>query len=396
MTFKHKLKRKLCLCTCLALTLFISACYDDNNNAAAKPAPDKIITVNAKATVTTLNYNGVLDPISSAPVLSPIDGTVTQMHFGYGAAVKQGEPLLTLDSSSLEKDYRSQIKAYLAAKQTVTSSAQDYKVNKALFAAGATPKQTLDESKVTLDNAQIALIQAKLDLSKTLSKTNIDINNITKLSVTDTDQVNKLLSKKFENIIVKAPASGIALFPVAQDGNSSGDNKPVDIGAQVKSGGLLVSIGDLSGLSTSATVSEININRIKPGQKVIITGDAFPTLKLNGFVKTVDSQAQQGDSMSGNISLFKITIAIPNISPLARKTIHIGMTASISIPIKNPAHIIVPFAAVKEINGKSNVTVVSATGQQTIPVITGETTPTGVSILHGLKDGDKIVVPAKQ
>ena len=383
----HKIKKSIVSIMLFLSILTISALADTASNAG------KVITVKAQTIKTVLNYNGTLLPISSVPVLSPIDGTVTAMHFHFGADIKKGEPLFTLDSSTLEKNYRDAIKSFLQAKQDLDTKQQDYQTNILLKKAGVLSQDALTQSQIDVENSRITLLQARFSLEKVLQKTHIKIQQIETLKLTDANQVNQVLSQRLENIKVSAPATGVALFPTQsqEQQSSSGASSVVHVGSSVKTGNFLVSIGDLSGFSTSVKVSEININKIQEGQKVTITGNAFPGIKLKGVVDEVDSQAQQSGDSSG-VSLFKIYIKIPHVSKHAKKLIHVGMTSAINIKIINSAHIVIPIAAVSTANNNSTVQLVTGTGTQTVPVLTGSTTPTGVVILHGLKDGDKILL----
>jgi HlyD family secretion protein len=349
------------------------------------------LTVHAKTSITELHFNGALDPIKSTAVLSPIDGTITAMHFKFGSEISKGQSLFTLDSTSLEKNYRDAISTYLKAKQQLDASKKEYATDKLLFKAGVLSQDELTAADVTVETNKISLLQGTIDLKKVLAKTNIDVKKVTQLSLTQADAVNKLLSRRMKDLTIKSPNDGVALFPLASANQSDSNSTPIQVGSNVHAGNYMLSIGDLSGFSTTTNVSEININKIKKSQDVIVTGNAFPSITLHGVVSSVDSQAQQS-SDSSNMSLFKIYIDIPHITPAAKKIIHVGMTAAISIKIQNPKQIIVPIDAVRTENNINYVTKITTTGNEKTKVTTGSTTPTGVVIAHGLKDGDKIII----
>lgn len=46
----------------------------------------------------------------------------------------------------------------------------------------------------------------------------------------------------------------------------------------------MLSIGNLSGFMITLPVSEININRLQPGLKAIVTGDTFLGITLEGVL----------------------------------------------------------------------------------------------------------------
>ena len=144
----------------------------------------------------------------------------------------------------------------------------------------------------------------------------------------------------------------------------------------------------------SACVSEVSVDRIKPGYKVSVTGDGFPGLTLHGYVQSVASQANQNNNDSSQ-SQFDVLVNIPQVSALDRKTIRVGMTAHVDISIPNTMQLYVPISAVITHNGKTYVNKVENNKITMVPVVTGETSVDSVVIIKGLKKGDKISIPLK-
>ncbi len=90
-------------------------------------------------------------------------------------------------------------------------------------------------------------------------------------------------------------------------------------------------------------VSEININRLKPGLKAIVTGDTFLGITLEGVVISVTQQTNpQQTAGQGALSMFNIEIKISNVSEKERDVIHVEMTVNVEIDVKNHAHILLP------------------------------------------------------
>ena len=167
----------------------------------------------------------------------------------------------------------------------------------------------------------------------------------------------------------------------------------LETGYPVKAEQLLLSIGDLSGLSATFDVSEVDIDRIHKNMDVIVSGDAFPGQKLKGFIYAVSVQANLNSGESG-LSMFTVKIKMPTIDQKIMDKIRVGMTAKFEVDIKSSPRIMLPVNAVSEKNGQSEVTTVDSKGKQkSVSVVTGETTPTQVVIISGIKSGDKVVVP---
>lgn len=375
--------------------LLLSGC--DKKTQPGSTAPqESIVIAQLKNETTHLYYKGTLGPIKTNSVLSPADGTVSQLLFKYGDFVKKDQTLFVINSEKLADDYRDAVTKYLQAKDAYANGKTSFAGTEALHKAGVISNDEYQTSKSQYQTSIMNYYQAKFDLEKILAQANIDPNTIEKLTIVDTNAVNQILQRQFSNIIVRSPGDGVALFPVGNDSSSDGDKsgKLVD-GAAVKQGQLLLSIGDLSGFSATVQVSEININKITPGLKAVVTGDAFPGMTLNGIVTSVANQANPDQSGSNSsLSLFNIVVEIPNITDAQRKVIHVGMTANIEISIQNPSRIILPISAVFQKNGQNFVTIVDpkTKARKDVPVVTGDTTITGVIIISGINAGDQVVV----
>ena len=361
------------------------------------------VTAKLQSHVTKLYYKGSLAPIKTSSVLSPVDGRITTLFFQYGDAIKKGQKLALINSTKLADDYRQAVTKFLQAKEAYNNSAQSLQGTEALHKAGVISDDQYSTSRSQSDTNALNFYQARYDLEKVLRKAGIPSEEIEKLQITEAKVVSRVLQRKFSSIAVKALADGVALFPVQDQSSSDDGGKNSDhsgklaVGSEVKEGQLILSIGDLSGFSATLQVSEININRLKPGLKVVVTGDAFPGITLHGSVRSVARQAnpsQSGGGGGSSLSMFNIEVAIPNITKAERASIHVGMTADFEIDIKSPAKILLPIKAVFQKDGQSMVTIIDAkTGQQkTVPVITGDTTLTDVSIVKGVKPGDKVVI----
>lgn len=355
-----------------------------------------IIVAKLETPVQQLYFTGTLDPIQTVPVVSPIAANVVSMNFAYGQRIQNNQLLFVLSSSTLADNYRKAINNYLQKKLAYTTKEQNFSGMQSLYDAEAIAKNDYTASKSELDNAKLDFLQAQYDLESVLRTASVDPEKIEKLTISDTDQVNKLLERRFRHVEILSPGAGIALFPPqkSDSGGSSSDvsSGKLSAGASVKQDELLLSIGDLSGLSASFNVSEVDIYRIHNGMPVIVTGSAFPGKKLQGVISTVSAQANQGGS-TGGLSMYAVSVKIPNVDPKTMERIRVGMTAKFQINIDSQPRIMLPLSAVSEKNGGSVVTILDANGKdKEVSVVTGRTTMTDVVIESGIKVGDKVVV----
>lgn len=381
----------------LFLFLLLNITGMSASNAKSKPAQKThIVIAQLQTPVLKLYFSGVLDPIQTLPIVSPVAGNIVLMNFTYGEKIKANQLLFEITSSELASSYRKAINDYLQKKLAYATKQQDFKGMQSLYDAGAVAKNDFISNKSQLANSELEFLQAEYELEHVLQTANVDSKKIEKLSIADTEAVNKLLQRRFRHVPVLATGDGIALFPV-QKSSSSGSSSDsssgkLTVGSTVKKDQLLLSIGDLSGLSAVFNASEVDIYRIQAGMPVTVTGSAFPGKELKGVVSAVSAQANQGDS-SGGLSMYAVSVKIPNVEPKTMARIRVGMTAKFEIDIDTQARIMLPLHAVQETKGESVVTILDANGKEKdVQVVTGRTTMTDIVIESGIKPGDKVVV----
>ncbi len=380
------------VCCCAAALV---GCQEKKKKADV-PKVVKVITVKLQTPIKRLYFTGTLEPISVKSVTSPVAGHIAKLAFAYGEKVEKGQDLVVLDSDALATSFRKAVSDYLQKKDTYDNSKESYAGSKALYQAKINSREQYLSDRSTYENNVLNFFQSRYQLRKVLKQADVSFDEISKLNLSEIRQVMLLLRKKFNNIIIKAPADGVALFPVAGEQASSDSSKTgkLQVGDDVKEGQLLLSIGDLTGFAARVQVSEVDVNKITPQMDVRITGDAFPQFTLKGVVKEVASQANPSSAGGGgSLSMFKVLVVVPSITKAEKKIIHVGMTAKIEVDIKGTPGIMVPIKAVFHKNGKSYVTVVNKANQHTsVLVTTGQTTPVSVLITSGIKMGDRVAV----
>ena len=375
--------------------VFLSACHEKDK----KNKKNKMQTVVAtmQTPVQRLYFTGTLFPIATFPVISLFSGNVSSVDFNYGERVTKDQKLLVIQSKPLADNYRKAISDFLQKKQAFVTGKITFAGTKALYKAGVIATNDYISAQTEYDNTALGYLQAQYNLEKVLESAGIDSKKIEALSLSDTAQVNSLLEKQFHHIEVTAPGSGVALFPPPKSSSGGGNSSAGKLfnGSSIKEGELLLSIGDLSGLSATFDVSEVDIDRIHNNMSVIVTGSSFPGAELKGYISAVSVQANQGGGGGGGgLSMFTVKIKIPKVDPVVMEKIRVGMTAKFEIDIKGKPRIMLPVTAVSQQNGNSVVTALNAQGvQKIVPVITGDTTPTEVVIISGVNVGDKVLVP---
>ena len=120
----------------MALLLPMLVSCQDNSQTKKGAKKVTIITAKKQAIIKDLYFSGVLEPIKTIPVLSPVQGRVVKLHFKYGQHINKNQHLVKLSSTQLATDYRKAIQNYLQKKNTFTTGMESFTGTKALYKAG--------------------------------------------------------------------------------------------------------------------------------------------------------------------------------------------------------------------------------------------------------------------
>lgn len=368
--------------------LFIIAGCSKSKNATPEQSEQQTLTIEKQTLSVPLYFSGTISPIDKTNVVSPVEGIVEDIFFQYGHPVKKSDVLADVVSEKMESDFHSAISDYLKASDDYTNKKRKYDGSQELHRLEFISDNEFFTDKTALEESYFSMQQSRVRLRNTLKK--IDINeDIEKLNLRDPKIADKLLLTSQNRIRILAPTAGVALYPEKAGEDASKD--AIYKGSEVKQGQAMLSIGDLSGLSVRIEVNEVDVNQIKPQQKVTITGPAFPGIVLHGEVSSIDAQAKSSNSSA--IPTFPVTISVNQLTSEQRDIIHVGMSAKVEILLEEPDVILVPIKAVQRKGNKSLVNKKDAQSEHILetPVKTGKTTLDSIIILQGLQPGDIIV-----
>lgn len=232
--------------------------------------------------------------------------------------------------------------------------------------------------EVDLENAQIRIEQLditaqELELRRQdvrLAKAQIETNKID-LS---------LAEQRLKDTKVFSPIDGVVSERNVQSGQiiSSGISN-------VGGGTLVMVLSDLTRLFILASVDESDIGKVKLGQKVIITADAFPGKRFFGKIERI---ATRGVNIS-NVVTFEVKIEVQGRD---RQLLKPEMTANVDIIVADKAGVlIVPSEAVLRKKGDYIVRVKMDDGRlEERRVKVGISDGVVTEITEGLNQGDTV------
>lgn len=363
--------------------LLLSSCHHQKQQ---KKAALHEYTVQERPVHKILRFTGTVQPLQESTLSSPIEAIVETMNFHYGQIVKQGDVVVTLNSTELQRQFNETLTEYLKAKDSYTIAKAKFVGTQDLWDSGLLSKNNYLSEKSNVDTGRVTLMQSTRKLTEMLEK--MDENhsqNISSLSLADFDKLKHILASQHNLIHLKAAATGVLLYPP-----KAGEDKSarVTVGASVKSGQVIALIGDLSGIRIEIDVPEIDITQIQPGMNATVSGVAFGNYQLHGRLVTVNAQA----SNNNGLPFFMAVVEVRQLTAEQQKWIKVGMSASIELKVDNGNQLLIPIAAIKREKGRSLVRVRTASGSiDTRVITTGAAQVDSVVVETGLKVGDVVV-----
>jgi HlyD family secretion protein len=333
-------------------------------------------------------YAGVIQPLKTVVVTSPAEGVIADMAFHYGDQVSAKQALFSINSDKFQTEYKNALMQYIKAKTEFNNNRSQLTEAEFLHKNELISDDDFKSKQTTFYTAQLTMVQSQDALSEMLKQLDIKGFNLYTLTIQDIDKITQALHAQdgSQKLQVSSPARGVALLPIK---NESSDVKKFSKGELVKQGDLLALIGDVSGLTIHINVNEFNVNQLKVGQKVTVTGTAFSQFTLQGSISSVD---RQGQSSQGGLPVFPVEVVVAKLTPEQQAVIHMGMSAKVEVVIESAPAISVPLAAVFEKNGMPYVKIEKQHKIQDVLVKTGQTTESAVAIEGEIKAGDKLVI----
>ena len=329
------------------LLLFIfTACKKDTEEEIIRPV--KIQEINSSQNENlNIDFPAQISPTQKTILAFKYAGKIKSINFESGDFVKKGQVIATIDDSDYKVNLEAFSKKYEAANAVVQNAeAQFYRAEK-LYKGGAMPKKDYDN----------ALMQKNVAIS-TLKEASAGLENA-RNTLNDTKII--------------APYDGYI------------DKKIVEVGAIVPEGGPVISFisNDITDISVNASLKDIEY--IKNASDINFKDNS--TEKI--YTLKIKSIAQNPDSI--NLT-YPVTFTFLNLEK--DEKFLSGQTGTVTISVKNSENpeILIPLNALFEDNG-SNVYLFKNGIAVKTAVEIGELRETNkISIVKGLKIGDKVIV----
>lgn len=346
---------------CLPLLACTKADADDGSSR-----PYKVGSVDRGEVRVIVEETGVVSPERSIVVKSPISGVVEHLYVREGAQVQTGQVLARIKPDIAQANSLAQLRSEIAKARIARDNAKrDYDRSQALSGIGGITQADLDVKRVTYEQAENQWRTAE-DQLQLVQRSGVTAGD----STGTTTQWAR----------ITAPATGVIIGRGVEEGET------VVGGTSAFGGGTeLFTMADLSTLLVKAAINEVDIGKVKRGDRVALTVDAFPGDTAQGVVRLVPPAAR----LQERVRVFDVEIEVTGGARVLRP----GMTANVRIsgPVRTET-LRVPVEAVLLKEGKPVVYKLGGSGPQPVAVTLGLSDLYYVEILSGLTAGDSIAL----
>jgi multidrug efflux pump subunit AcrA (membrane-fusion protein) len=310
-----------------------------------------------------------------------------------GTIVKEGDYIATLDRTELNNNLKD-AQEFLATLQEnlnmklldtaiVQNDIRDVIKNQRFTVEEAAmtlhnskyePPTTIRQAEIELDKSQRVLEQRQRSYTRRLAQNRTDIYN-QNYWISRVSRRVKDLEEVLAGFIVTAPASGMVIYKKEWRGNKRKVGSTINPFDRV-----IATLPDLSSMISKTYVNEIDVSKIKAGQKVNITIDAFPEKAYTGFVSYVANIGEKLPNTDDKV--FEVQIKIDGSDPLLRPS----MTTGNKIVIKTVNEAVyIPIECVQA--GVDSIPFVFTKNGHKQIVLLGESNEKNVIIEKGLEPG---------
>ncbi|MCD6659050.1 MAG: efflux RND transporter periplasmic adaptor subunit [Lentimicrobium sp.] len=239
------------------------------------------------------------------------------------------------------------------------------------------PPATQRQARIELEKAQRAYEQANKNYKLRTDKNNANMQEVY-ASYSQAQRRLEQIREVLQGFTVTAPKPGMLIYKRNWDGSKMG------VGSTMSSwDNVVATLPNLNEMISKTYVNEIDISKVKTGQKVEIGVDAFPERKYTGEVTEV---ANIGEQMrNSNAKVFEVKIRVNEFDSILRPAMTTKNIINTSVI---PGVMFLPIECVHTADSISFVYRVS--GQYRQQVKTGAANENQIIITEGLKEGDEV------
>lgn len=318
-----------------------------------------------------------------------------------GTIAKKDDVLIRFDPSNALKrisDKETELKTALAdmakmkAQQSADQSqaATDFETAKLNFQLAEMARDRMQfepeakrrEAQLEFERARLAFQQSQLAVENKGIVRKSELGNL-QLRINQIRSDIAASMKEMEQLTVKAPISGLIVHE-----NNWSTGRKITVGDQPWPGMPLISLPDLSVMQVEVSINEMDIAKVKVGQRVRITPDAFPDKTFEGSISSV-SQIGREKGSGSNVKVFDIVVDIKGTDEVLKP----GITTTNRVVVGSIDKALwVPIVSVVEDEKKTFVFVRNGSGFDRREVELGERNDNFVVVKKGVQPGERVAL----
>jgi HlyD family secretion protein len=313
-----------------------------------------------------------------------------------GTEVKKGDFIATLDRTAFDNSLKDELEKLTTFETNlemkildtaVTLSSLRDNIKNLRFTveeAAITLQQSKYEPPTTIRQAEIALDKANRSLDQAIKGYSLRVEQAksdmrtNKYNLSEQQKRISDLRELLSKFAVTAPSSGMVIYKRDRTGAKR------KIGSSINPwDNVVATLPDMSSMISKTYVNEIDVSKVKPGQKVEINVDAFPERSYTGLVTSVANIGEQLPNADAKV--FEVLIKVDGSDPILRPSMTTGNKIITKI-IKDVIYI--PLESVQA--GADSVPFVYLKNRNKQVVLLGESNENNVVIEKGLEKGTSI------
>lgn len=345
----------------------------------------KTATVTKGTLTATVSGTGNIIVNKSANVAPSISGEVKTVLVKAGDIVKRGQALFTITNDDLDISVSKAYASLLQAKQSLSDA--EYQLSSA------------QSNQTTINNDSRSTDDQKIQAAQKVSSSSVAIE-VAKVNVQSAQSSYTLAKKTASERTVITPIAGTVTSVNVSGGdtigNSSGQSSNSGQSSSTSSSSsqsqnssssfssASVVINDLTSLTASVLLNEVDASSVKAGQAVSMTFDAIDDLTLTGKVLEVGATGTE----SSGVVTYPVTILFDSLDNRLKP--QMSVTAVITTNIKQDV-LMVANSAIKT-SGTESYVLLMKDGIPTKQTVTiGIANDSYTEIASGLSENDTVV-----
>ncbi|KZK79631.1 Macrolide export protein MacA [Pseudovibrio sp. Ad46] len=367
-----------------------------------------------------LTVVGTIRAHNSSILFAPFDGLTRTVHATVGSSVKAGAILAVIDTADIaaesraaeadfikargvvqslkdwraSADYQRSLRALLLAEAELLNLQKQTDILADLLNRGIVPRNEYEASQRQVSRQILNVESQQQDLRQLEQASQGQSVNLAELELKNAgDRFERLKALK-ENATVKASKDGILVsLPSVSDGGQR--TMTIEAGLQLKKGQPIFAIADSRVFIAEGQIDENDVSKIRVGQTVEISSEAFPDHKFEGEIARVSSEAF-GSASGRQRPAFQVQARFELKDNMPAQSVRLGMSSRIKIKTYQKSDaIVVPLEAISHDNDSPYITVrqneLSVIEQRNVEL--GATTVYGIEVTKGLSAGETIIMP---